>query len=130
VKEKVLLMGSVVDVGLDLIFRCFPETSFNREKMQKEEINLQYNIKIIRRMRAIVSLLSGITAGLLGLTNYSGFLFYLLPSILLSLILLSRTRDGVYFRDSSFVWTFDVFANFPSYLAAWVFTYGICLILL
>lgn len=91
---------------------------------------LQTNLTQIQTSRAILALVSGWVAGLLGLTNFEGFLFYLLPSALFSLILFMRTGGNVdvYFPSLSFLTTSFLLPNLPSYLAAWVFTYGICLV--
>jgi EMC6 len=91
---------------------------------------LQNNVAQIQTSRAVLALVSGWVAGLLGLNNFEGFLFYLLPSALFSLILFLRTKGKVdmYFPSLSFLTTSFLLPNLPSYLAAWVFTYGICLV--
>lgn len=87
---------------------------------------LQQNLKILSKHRAMVSLLSGAVAGILGLTNWSGFIFYLFPSALLSLTVMLKSRGTLAFPSPWMVWTWDLYSTVPSYLASWVFWYGVC----
>ena len=56
------------------------------------EAAVRGNAAVLDYCRTSVSALSGATAGILGLTGLYGFIFYLLASILLSLLPLRRSK--------------------------------------
>jgi hypothetical protein len=65
------------------------------------------NMQMISRCRTALALLAGATAGILGLTGLSGFIFYILSSVLMSFILTATA--GVhwdrYVISKSMLWT-------------------------
>uniref|UniRef100_A0A8B9Y8N5 ER membrane protein complex subunit 6 n=1 Tax=Bos mutus grunniens TaxID=30521 RepID=A0A8B9Y8N5_BOSMU len=65
------------------------------------EAAVRGNAAVLDYCRTSVSALSGATAGILGLTGLYGFIFYLLASILLSLLLILKAgrRWNKYFKS-------------------------------
>lgn len=65
------------------------------------EAAVRGNAAVLDYCRTSVSALSGATAGILGLTGLSGFIFYLLASVLLSLLLILKAgrRWNKYFKS-------------------------------
>ncbi|KAJ3274841.1 ER membrane complex subunit 6 [Terramyces sp. JEL0728] len=90
---------------------------------------IRYNLKTISKIRASTALVSGLAAGILGLENLSGFLFYLITSIILSVFLLVFKLG---FQPTKFlpafetVFTFDVSGNLSSFVLFWVLATGVC----
>ena len=72
------------------------------------EAAVRGNAAVLDYCRTSVSALSGATAGILGLTGLYGFIFYLLASILLSLLPLRRSKvfrkkDRINMRSASYI---------------------------
>ncbi|CAG8452423.1 9715_t:CDS:2 [Rhizophagus irregularis] len=90
--------------------------------------NIVHNVKTITFIRSSMSAITGSAAGILGLTGYSGFIFYTLTAILTSFLIWSiktNANPGVYFRNGSDVWTEGVFGGLFSYVLFWTLLYGI-----
>jgi hypothetical protein len=58
------------------------------------QAHVQHNGRQLQYIRSCFAAIAGSAAGILGLTNLSGFLFYALCWIVLSVLLLSRTSGG------------------------------------
>jgi hypothetical protein len=52
--------------------------------------HVKHNLEVVHFTRTWVSIVGGCCCGILGLTNWSGFLFYLLTSLLTSVVLLAK----------------------------------------
>jgi len=92
-----------------------------------------YNERAIKRNAAIVdycrtsgAALAGATAGILGLTGLYGFAFYILYSLLLSVMLAVKAgRNWAnYFQSSYSVWFSGVLGGLFTYVLLWTFLYG------
>ena len=129
IKSYVPILGATHSLFPRHLYFSFDQKIGMQQKVYDFEI-LQKNLKQMQRSRAILALVSGWAAGVLGLTNFEGFLFYLLPSALFSLVLYLKTLGKVtdFLPSTAFLTTSFLLPNLPSYLAAWVFTYGICLV--
>lgn len=58
------------------------------------QAHVQHNARQLQYVRSCFAAIAGSAAGILGLTNLSGFLFYAFCWIVLSVLLLSRTSGG------------------------------------
>ncbi|CAG8462406.1 6756_t:CDS:1 [Funneliformis caledonium] len=90
--------------------------------------NVVHNTKTITFIRSSMSAINGSAAGILGLTGYSGFIFYALTALFTSFLIWSvktNTHPGIYFRNGSDVWTEGVFGGLFSYVLFWTLLYGI-----
>jgi hypothetical protein len=89
---------------------------------------ITFNLLSISRARAILALVSGTAAGILGLESLYGFLFYFVCSLLLSIILFvvkTGMNPGKYLPTNDMIWTFGVFGNLSSYVLFWVLAFGV-----
>ncbi|XP_006898214.1 PREDICTED: uncharacterized protein LOC102859911 [Elephantulus edwardii] len=82
------------------------------------EAAVRGNTAILDYCRTSVSELSGATAGILGLAGLYGFIFYLLASILLSLLLIK------YFKSRRPLFTGGLIGGLFTYVLFWTFLYG------
>ncbi len=68
-------------------------------------------------------------AGTLGLESYPGFLFYLLGTIVVSLLIVAfptkAKPDQFFYRPFADLWAGDVFSSLMSFVLTWTLFYGI-----
>lgn len=90
------------------------------------EAAVRGNAAVLDYCRTSVSALSGATAGILGLTGLYGFIFYLLASILLSLLLILKAgrRWNKYFKTRRPLFTGGLIGGLFTYVLFWTFLYG------
>ncbi|KAF8977414.1 ER membrane complex subunit 6 [Entomortierella lignicola] len=85
------------------------------------------NSQTVTFMRSSYSAILGLAAGTLGLTNWSGFIFYFIGSAFLSLLIFivkAKLSPGLYFRQSYNVFTEGIFGGLLSYILFWTLLYG------
>ncbi len=91
--------------------------------------SVQHNTQIISNIRSLTSSLFGIASGILGLESYSGFIFYLLGTLLVSVlvwVLLCRRDQGSYFQSPvAELWGGDVLGGLSSFVLTWTLFYGL-----
>ncbi|KAF9579785.1 ER membrane complex subunit 6 [Lunasporangiospora selenospora] len=86
------------------------------------------NSQTINFMRSSYSAILGFAAGTLGLTNWSGFIFYLIGSIFMSLLILMVKAKGnpkIFFRKPFEAVTEGISGGLLSYILFWTLLYGI-----
>jgi hypothetical protein len=89
---------------------------------------LAQNQNIITRCRSLFSAISGSAAGILGLTGLSGFYFYIITSIIMSILLWTLKANGQptrYFRSTRQVIWDGVPGGLLSFVLFWTLLYGI-----
>nr|ADD38574.1 Transmembrane protein 93 [Lepeophtheirus salmonis] len=88
--------------------------------------NVVHNNKSLSFSRTSLSVLSGATAGILGLTSWIGFLFYFSVSLLLGLyyLVLELRSRSTHFLNKQQVITGFVFENLFTYILMWTLFYG------
>lgn len=93
-----------------------------------------HNTKTLTTLHNLTASLFGIGAGILGLESYSGFLFYLLFSLLTSLLVYAiRVRPALingegmdrYFRGSMELWTGGLVEGLSGFVLTWTLFYGL-----
>ncbi|KAG0129731.1 Rab5-interacting protein-domain-containing protein [Tuber indicum] len=92
--------------------------------------NVIHNTKTIADIRSLTSSIFGIAAGILGLESYSGFIFYLLGSSIVSVLMVVFIAGGKpqnYFRSASEIWTSEVFSgsSLSSFILTWTLFFGL-----
>ncbi|PUU80685.1 Rab5-interacting protein-domain-containing protein [Tuber borchii] len=92
--------------------------------------NVIHNTKTITDIRSLTSSIFGIAAGILGLESYSGFIFYLLGSSIVSVLMVFFLAGGKpqnYFRSASEIWTTEVFSgsSLSSFILTWTLFFGL-----
>ncbi len=85
-----------------------------------------HNTKTLNFVRTALSVLGGVTAGILGLTSLYGFLFYFVVSAVLSAFYVAResSSDSTHFLQRSQVLTAFVFEHLFTYILMWTLVYG------
>ncbi|GJJ72253.1 ER membrane protein complex subunit 6 [Entomortierella parvispora] len=86
------------------------------------------NSQTMTFIRSSYSAILGLAAGTLGLTNWSGFIFYFLGSAFLSLLIFlvkAKGNPSPYFRQPLDVFTEGVLGGMLSYILFWTLLYGI-----
>uniref|UniRef100_A0A2K5YDC7 ER membrane protein complex subunit 6 n=1 Tax=Mandrillus leucophaeus TaxID=9568 RepID=A0A2K5YDC7_MANLE len=93
---------------------------------RESEAAVRGNAAVLDYCRTSVSALSGATAGILGLTGLYGFIFYLLASVLLSLLLILKAgrRWNKYFKSRRPLFTGGLIGGLFTYVLFWTFLYG------
>ncbi|GCC17326.1 hypothetical protein chiPu_0020533 [Chiloscyllium punctatum] len=100
---------------------------FKREGPQFiSELAVRGNAAILDYCRTSVSALSGATAGILGLTALTGFIFYFVASFLLSVLLIVKAgrRWSKYFKSRRPLFTGGLVGGLFTYILFWTFLYG------
>ncbi|MCJ1367777.1 hypothetical protein MMC16_006911 [Acarospora aff. strigata] len=91
--------------------------------------SVQHNARTISNIRSLTASLFGIAAGILGFESYTGFLFYLVGTLLVSTLiyfLLAEGRPSRYFQSQvSDLWTAEVFGGLSSFVLTWTLFYGL-----
>ncbi|VEL43269.1 unnamed protein product [Protopolystoma xenopodis] len=86
----------------------------------------QHNLTVVGYCRTSIAAISGCTAGILGLTGLMGFLFYLLTSCILSLLMMQKAGSNwrKYFLQKSSLLIHGIFGEMTTYILFWTFIYG------
>ena len=87
-----------------------------------------FNLNNLAWLRAVMAIVSGICAGILGLESLWGFMFYLATSVLLSASIWITRINGqpeLYFNNLSSLMIHDVFPNLVSFVLFWTLFYGL-----
>lgn len=86
----------------------------------------QHNAIVVGYCRTALAAVAGVAAGILGLTGIVGFLFYLMSSLVLSLLLLSKTglEWQKYFLSGYTLFAGLIFSETTTYILCWTFIYG------
>lgn len=100
-----------------------------------------HNTKTLTTLRNLTASLFGVGAGILGLESYSGFIFYLVFSLVTSaLVYTLRVRPTTsrdhksgagnggaekYFRGSMELWTGGLFDGLSGFVLTWTLFYGL-----
>ena len=74
-----------------------------------------------------MSVIAGSAAGILGLTGYTGFIFYGVVLLFTSFIIWAmktKGQPGKYFKGKTDVWIDGVFGSLFSYVLFWTLLYG------
>ncbi|KAI8900657.1 Rab5-interacting protein-domain-containing protein [Globomyces pollinis-pini] len=89
---------------------------------------IKHNLKVMNRIRSKSAVVCGLAAGILGLENLNGFLFYLICCLKLSFLFLIKSQFQVdkFLPAWDMIVTYEMFSNLPSFVLFWVFAYGIC----
>ncbi|KAI9684181.1 MAG: hypothetical protein M1829_003451 [Trizodia sp. TS-e1964] len=90
--------------------------------------SVQHNSKVISQLRNLSASVFGVAAGVLGLESYPGFLFYLLGTLLISLltlVFLAEANPKKFFVASVDIWTSDVFSGLSSFVLTWTLFFGL-----
>ncbi|KAG0055872.1 ER membrane complex subunit 6 [Gryganskiella cystojenkinii] len=86
------------------------------------------NSQTVTFIRSSFSAILGLAAGTMGLTNWSGFIFYFLGSAFLSLLIFlvkAKANPAPYFRQPTDVFTEGILGGMLSYILFWTLLYGI-----
>ena len=71
----------------------------------------------------------GVAAGTLGLESYPGFIFYLVASFLVSVLLFALKAEAqpakYYYRPLGDMWLGDVFGGLSGFVLTWTLFYGL-----
>ena len=88
--------------------------------------NVMHNTKSLNFSRTSLSVVSGVAAGILGLSPLLGFLFYFIASGVLGLYSLAQraATDAVHFLNKQQLVTGFVFENLFTYILMWTLVYG------
>ncbi|KAK0655768.1 Rab5-interacting protein-domain-containing protein [Cercophora newfieldiana] len=106
--------------------------------------SIQHNSKTLYNLQSLTASLFGVSAGILGLESYSGFLFYIVFSLLTSLLLYlvrvapsssSQTSSkswasgpvdtSLYFRTPFEFWAGGLINGFAGFILTWTLFYGL-----
>merc|ERR1712087_273956 len=91
--------------------------------------NMQHNARSLNYVRSSISIISGVLAGVLGLTSYSGFLFYLFTSVFAGLtvnLCNAGLRPSHYVKNGTIeTATQGLAGNLMAYLLFWTLFYGL-----
>jgi hypothetical protein len=107
------------DIPLGIILPCtFHNHTLNRIPLQ-----------VVSNIRSLTASLFGVAAGTLGLESYAGFIFYLLASLVVSILLFALKTDGnpgkYFFRPVGDLWLGDVFGGLSGFVLTWTLFYGL-----
>ena len=87
------------------------------------------SVQVISDLRNLTASLFGVAAGVLGLESYSGFLFYLIGTLLVSTLMFFSLAGGQparYFQSPAVdLWWSDVFGGLSSYVLTWTLFFGL-----
>lgn len=89
----------------------------------------KHNIQTISNIRSLTASLFGVASGILGLESYHGFLFYLVGSFVVSVLiyaLLAERRPRRYFSSPvQELWAGELVGGLSSFVLTWTLFYGL-----
>jgi hypothetical protein len=87
------------------------------------------NSQVISNIRNLTASLFGVAAGTLGLESYAGFIFYILASLMVSVLLFALKTEGnpgkYFYRPLSDLWLGEVFGGLSGFVLTWTLFYGL-----
>ncbi|KAH6638460.1 Rab5-interacting protein-domain-containing protein [Boeremia exigua] len=91
--------------------------------------SLQHNTQVTSNIRNLTASLFGVAAGTLGLESYPGFVFYLVASLAVSVLLFALKAEGqpgkYYYKPLGDMWLGDVFGGLSGFVLTWTLFYGL-----
>ncbi|KAF2200400.1 hypothetical protein GQ43DRAFT_396508 [Delitschia confertaspora ATCC 74209] len=91
--------------------------------------SVQHNTQVISNIRNLTASLFGVAAGTLGLESYPGFIFYLLGTLIVSVLLFMFRAEGqpskYFHRPMSDLWLGEVFGGLSGFVLTWTLFYGL-----
>jgi hypothetical protein len=107
-------------------------------RVPNERANLTSAMQVLTNLHSLTASLFGVSAGILGLESYSGFLFYIVFSIITSILFytfqlapgsLAEGRSVVdtsrYYRGALDIWTGGITNGLPGFILTWTLFYGL-----
>jgi hypothetical protein len=95
----------------------------------KVYMNLTIATQVVSNIRNLTASLFGVAAGTLGFESYTGFVFYLIGSLIVSAVIFTlRTegKPGDYFhRPLGDLWGGEVLGGLSSFVLTWTLFYGL-----
>ena len=86
------------------------------------------NLQILTRTHAQTSLILGLGAGILALSAWQGFVFYLVGYIVVTTCLLVKSGSlmgGGYWQSALDVWSLEVFNGLLSFVLSWTLSFAL-----
>ncbi|KAK9464269.1 Rab5-interacting protein-domain-containing protein [Lipomyces arxii] len=90
--------------------------------------SLQHNTKTVYYIRSVTSTIFGVSAGILGLESYVGFLYYFALTAVVSFlcfVLLAKGNPSEYFVKGKDIWTSNTLTGLSSFVLTWTLFYGL-----
>ncbi|EPY49841.1 ER membrane protein complex subunit 6 [Schizosaccharomyces cryophilus OY26] len=90
--------------------------------------NAAHNQRVVSFIRNMTLSVFGCSAGILGLTSYSGVLFYLFSYLFVSFLIYvikMGSKIGEYYQPASKFWYAKVFEGIPSFVLFWTLFYSL-----
>eukprot|EP01130_Rhizamoeba_saxonica_P006482 TRINITY_DN2579_c0_g1_i1.p1 TRINITY_DN2579_c0_g1~~TRINITY_DN2579_c0_g1_i1.p1 ORF type:complete len:118 (-),score=12.76 TRINITY_DN2579_c0_g1_i1:38-391(-) len=94
--------------------------------------NISIELKIANELnlnacRMVTSLIGGIGAGILGLTGWTGFLFYFVLALIVSLLVAAKGNFQLelYFVDTSAIFSHGLFYGVLTFIMFWTLSYDV-----
>jgi hypothetical protein len=85
--------------------------------------------QVISNIRNLTASLFGVAAGTLGLESYPGFIFYLVGTLFVSLLLFALKTDGkpgeYFYTPLGDMWLGEVFGGLSGFVLTWTLFYGL-----
>ena len=96
------------------------------EVVAYSEAGIRQNHMILEYCRTSMSALAGCTAGILGLTAWYGFAFYIITCVLLWVMILMKAGPSwnKFFRERTPILTGTLTGGIGTYILFWTFIYG------
>ncbi|OQV22076.1 putative ER membrane protein complex subunit 6 [Hypsibius exemplaris] len=91
------------------------------------ELAAMQNLGSLDYCRIFTALLSGSTAGILGLTGLYGFIFFFVANGVLGLFVLQKysLHYQQYFKQCYIIFSHGLFGSLLTYILFWTFLYGL-----
>mmetsp|Transcript_26784 Transcript_26784/g.36996 ORF Transcript_26784/g.36996 Transcript_26784/m.36996 type:complete len:121 (-) Transcript_26784:102-464(-) len=89
--------------------------------------NVQKNLKMVHFCRTLFSIIAGLVAGIMGLTNIAGFVcyFFMMGMTSLSLVLRTNCQPSAYFITTSKVTYDGIGSGLMTFVLFWTLFYDI-----
>ena len=88
-----------------------------------------FSPQVVSNIRSLTASLFGVAAGTLGLESYAGFIFYLLASLIVSVMIFALKTDGkpgaYFYKPLGDLWLGDVFGGLSGFVLTWTLFYGL-----
>lgn len=91
--------------------------------------SMQHNTQVVSNIRSLTASLFGVAAGTLGMESYTGFIFYLIGTLIVSGFIFTFRSEGkpseYFHRPLGDLWGGDVVSGLSSFVLTWTLFYGL-----
>lgn len=130
-EHHALLIAPIVQESVQHNARvCPPASVLSSSPASCPLTPISLTLQVLSNIHSLASSLSGLTAGTLGLSSFSGFIFYLLTHLFVSLLIhttMCKNVPGKFFYSTlGDLWGSEVVGGLMGFVLTWTLGFNLC----